>query len=103
MFGLKHLSFTAALLLMAVKGQEGDNYDLELEPEYNDVDAEDLSYIVSQDDTYEPVLLTSALDSEVDTFDLEQQVGQALRKIGDSGSYDYKATTSSYQTTSSQE
>ena len=101
MLGLKHLGFTAALLLIAVKGQDGDNYDLE--PEYNDVAAEDLSYIVSQDDTYEPVLLTSALDSEVDTFDLEQQVGQALRKIGDSGSYDYKTTTSSYQTTSSQE
>ena len=101
MLGLKHLSFTAALLLIAVKGQDGDNYDIE--PEYNDVDAEDLSYIVSQDDTYEPVLLTSALDSEVDTFDFEQQVGQALRKIGDSGSYDYKATTSSLKTTSSQE
>ena len=101
MFGLKHLSFTAALLLIAVKGQDGDNYDLE--PEYNDVDAEDLSYIVSQDDTYEPVLLTSALDSEIDTFDFEQQVGQALRKIGDSDSYDYKATTSSSKTTSSQE
>ena len=93
MLSLKHLSFTAALLLIAVKGQDGDNYD---------VDAEDLSYIVSQDDTYEPVLLTSALDSEVDTFDLEEQLGKGLRKIGDSGSYDYKTTTSSYQTTSSQ-
>ncbi len=61
MFGLKHLSFTAALLLIAVKGQDDD------------------------------------------TYDFEQEVGEALRKIGDSGSYDYKGTTSSLKTTSSQE
>ena len=101
MFGLKHLGFTAALLLIAVKGQDDDTYDLE--PEYNDLDAEDLSYFDSLDDTYEPVIVGSALDRQVDAFDLEQEVGQALRKIGDSGSYDYKATTSSLKTTSSQE
>ena len=101
MFGLKHLSFTAALLLIAVKGQGDDTYDRDAE--YNDLDADSDRIIVSQDDTYEPVLLTSALDSEVDTFDLEEQLGKGLRTIGDSGSYDYKTTTSSYQTTSSQE
>lgn len=101
MFGLKHLGFTAALLLIAVKGQDDDTYDRE--PEYNDLDAEDLSYFYSLDDTYEPVIVGSALDRQVDAFDLEQEVGQALRKIGDSGSYDYKATTSSLKTTSSQD
>ena len=108
MFGLKHLSFTAALLLIAVKGQDDDTYEYfyDLDADYFDVlddTYEPLLHTRALDDTYEPVLITSHLDSEVDTFDFEQQVGQALRKIGDSGSYDYKATTSSLKTTSSQE
>ena len=49
MLGLKHLSFTAALLLIAVKGLGDDTYDRDAE--YNDLDADSDRIIVSLDDT----------------------------------------------------
>ena len=53
MFSLKHLGFTAALLLIAVKGQGDDTYDdtYDRDAEYKDPDADSDIYIVSLDDT----------------------------------------------------